>query len=833
MHAHLAAHQLGQTFAYRQAQPGAAVAARGGCIGLLKTLKEPVHLLGREADARVPHFKAQQYAPGILLLHPHGDADFAVLSEFDGVVGIIDENLSQPQGVAHQVGRHIGGHVAHQLKALGACLVPHHIHHAFQHAVEHKGMFFHLQPARLDLGKIEDVVDHAQQMLARLLDLAHIVVLPGAQPRFERQVRHADDGVHGCADLMALVRQKTGLEGGGLLRQFLGQTQALLGLLAVGDIHKRANGATRRAIGLRKTMQPEKRVVHFAIGIGQVHLLVHRLRTAQRCLRIPIEPGPFCLRQKRQVEHGLADQVFAAHAKGFFVGGIEPDVAPLRILVEQRHGNGVNQGLLKTQLLRHLRFQLFLVVDIDIDPNHTQGFSLCVADDAGGLQKPAHLAIGSHDAPGISQVGFCACNALIKVRTGALTVIGMQTGQPAGPSAGLGARRQADHGHQLVRPDDGVALQIDVVHAHLASLLGQLQPLCGLLHGHFGLPGLADVLNHPDRSRLAALQLQPAPRQSRNIGAAVQTAQRRFFSQCLPLHQPWHHACNELLGTARAAEQCGHALPQQTSHRAAHQLYKRRVELFEQPIANQQDGWCIVENGGLLLQQLVEQTLAALHLLLCLHALGDILVQAHHANALAKFVKQGGQRDLVVVQAAVAPPIDKLSLPRPARQQRGPHLLVGGRRRLAAGNDGRFFAAHVRQGIARVALILRIDPVDESVAIGDHHGHGAALQRGAQHMKPLACCSHAPAADQHVPHQQAQQAQRQQGRASHLQPQGQRRQGADVVQRQQLPASAWIFPVQVAPHYRMGHAIDVHLGRIGRKRQRRGHAVVKMVPHLP
>ncbi|MNV57805.1 hypothetical protein D3C71_1501530 [compost metagenome] len=61
-------------------------------------------------------------------------------------------------------------------------------------------------------------------------------------------------------------------------------------------------------------------------------------------------------------------------------------------------------------------------------------------------------------------------------------------------------------------------------------------------------------------------------------------------------------------------------------------------------------------------------------------------MQADDGNALATLVKHGRERSLVVVEASVLAAVDKLPLPRAAREQRGPHLLVGLRRGLATGH---------------------------------------------------------------------------------------------------------------------------------------------------
>ena len=67
------------------------------------------------------------------------------------------------------------------------------------------------------------------RVLARLLNLPDVVLLPGIELGLQRQMRHADDGVHGRADLMAHVGQEIRFHLGRFLGHFLGMAQFLLG----------------------------------------------------------------------------------------------------------------------------------------------------------------------------------------------------------------------------------------------------------------------------------------------------------------------------------------------------------------------------------------------------------------------------------------------------------------------------------------------------------------------------------------------------------------------------------------------------------------------------
>src|SRR5688572_30801862 len=62
--------------------------------------------------------------------------------------------------------------------------------------------------ARLNLRKVQDLIDDRQQGLGGLLHGIEQTPLIGVERRFEREGRHADDAIHGRADFMAHVRQK-------------------------------------------------------------------------------------------------------------------------------------------------------------------------------------------------------------------------------------------------------------------------------------------------------------------------------------------------------------------------------------------------------------------------------------------------------------------------------------------------------------------------------------------------------------------------------------------------------------------------------------------------
>ncbi len=87
------------------------------------------------------------------------------------------------------------------------------VHHLLQ--IEAHPLDFHL--IGLDLGKIKDIIDDAQQGLCRGVNLLEVIALLFGRTGLHGQVGHAQDGVHRRPDLMAHIGQEFTLGPGGLL----------------------------------------------------------------------------------------------------------------------------------------------------------------------------------------------------------------------------------------------------------------------------------------------------------------------------------------------------------------------------------------------------------------------------------------------------------------------------------------------------------------------------------------------------------------------------------------------------------------------------------------
>ena len=159
-------------------------------------------------------------------LHAHDH--LALLGELDGVADQVEQHLAQPAGVADQGVGHVRLHVVDQLQPLP--VGPH--GQGPQGVADRRSQReigqVQLELAGLDLGEVEQVVDDAQQVVGGGLDRFQALPLVLGQGRVEGQLGHAEDGVHGGADLVADVGQELVLGPVGRLRRLLRPPQLVL-----------------------------------------------------------------------------------------------------------------------------------------------------------------------------------------------------------------------------------------------------------------------------------------------------------------------------------------------------------------------------------------------------------------------------------------------------------------------------------------------------------------------------------------------------------------------------------------------------------------------------
>ena len=339
-------HQGHQPLADGHAQAGAAKAPRGAGFGLREAAEDAGLVFRRDADAGVAHRDAQRHAAGAVRQHLHRHHHFAPFGELDGVAGQIDQHLLQAHGVAHQAARQRGVDVEQHLHRLDADVGRHDHRQVAHQLVDAEGVRVQQHLAGFDFGEVEDVVQQPQQRARRTFGLAGVVGLARRQLGLLQQRQHAEDGVHGRANLMAHVGQKLALGHAGLFGLRLGRQQglallALFGHVGVGDDD--TQGVVLHRHGAHRQPDGAFRCHHVHQRIGDGHAL------AQRAHGRKLFGGH---RRAVFAQHGpvvgvafAAQVLFLADAQQPLGSRVAVDDAALRVGDGQAHRQDVVDGL--------------------------------------------------------------------------------------------------------------------------------------------------------------------------------------------------------------------------------------------------------------------------------------------------------------------------------------------------------------------------------------------------------------------------------------------------------------------------------------------------------
>ena len=175
-HTDFSAHQPDQLAGDHQAQAGAAETPGGRGIGLNEGGEELIEIGRRNSDAGIANHESHAHPLAVPLLHPGRHIDAPALGELHRIAEQIDQRLQQAGRVAAQ---HIGHPVgrAHDVQPLVPGALGHQRAAARHHAPERKIDHFEFEFSRLDLGQVEDVVDHLRQVHRRLGHLAQALDL--------------------------------------------------------------------------------------------------------------------------------------------------------------------------------------------------------------------------------------------------------------------------------------------------------------------------------------------------------------------------------------------------------------------------------------------------------------------------------------------------------------------------------------------------------------------------------------------------------------------------------------------------------------------------------
>ena len=271
---------------------------RGRGVLLLEGPEDALLLVPRDADAGVAHREPEadllrRRRKGAAIDF-HADVHLSFLGELDGVAHEVEQHLPQPARVADQGVGHVRLHLVDQLQPLRVS--PHGQRPQGVPDRRPQGEIawrqFHLPG--LDLGEVEQVIDEAEQVVGRGLDRPQALPLVLGQRRVEHQFGHAEDGVHGRADLMADVGQELVLGPIGRLRRLLRLPQLRVQSPAFRDVlhHRDDVGGPARRVTLEGDVQltPDDRAAFVDIT------LLERVTAA-----LTLEEGGQLLGARRQV----------------------------------------------------------------------------------------------------------------------------------------------------------------------------------------------------------------------------------------------------------------------------------------------------------------------------------------------------------------------------------------------------------------------------------------------------------------------------------------------------------------------------------------------------
>ncbi len=226
---------------------GATVLARDAAVGLGEFLEDRGEFFGGNSEAGVADLNdgVDASAGGRQEIQFHDD--LAGVGELDGVGQEIRDDLAHAQRIAEEVRMRSGicfkAEIDFLLRGLGRLRFDAILHHGAR--VE--GDMFEHHLARFDLREVENIVQQREQRIGAALGGFELIFLLTADASIERQIEHAEQAVHGRAQLMRHVRQEfafglAGVEGAvhgplqvlgalanAILKEFLMQADFFLG----------------------------------------------------------------------------------------------------------------------------------------------------------------------------------------------------------------------------------------------------------------------------------------------------------------------------------------------------------------------------------------------------------------------------------------------------------------------------------------------------------------------------------------------------------------------------------------------------------------------------
>ena len=174
-------------------------------------------------------------------LHLHTDDDLAGFGELDRIPHEIHQDLTDSARIAHHRGGNIRVHLIDQLEPLLVSAEGQRLYRPVQRSPQIEVDRLQIQPACLDLGEVQDVVQQPEQGIGGFLDREEELPLFRGELGVQSQLRHPDDAVHRCANLVAHIGQKLALGPIRHLGLVSGAHQGRLRLLSLGNVAEDAH----------------------------------------------------------------------------------------------------------------------------------------------------------------------------------------------------------------------------------------------------------------------------------------------------------------------------------------------------------------------------------------------------------------------------------------------------------------------------------------------------------------------------------------------------------------------------------------------------------------
>ena len=303
---------------------------------------------GGNADARIPHSDLE--GDGLVGQGRIGDStrgasrrergrqtrldgNIALRGELDGVVDEVDHDLSDANGIAEDPGGHGGVDRVGQIDMLSRRLHGEQVQRLLDADGEVQGLLLQVHLARLDLRKIEDVVDDGQQRIAADADGVHAVALFAGEGSFQQQARHPDDPVHRRADLVAHRGEELRLGARGSVGFLLGPAQVILSFHPSGDVHQEGDEVLDGPGGVAHGLEVEMKVETPAAPRMADEVRVERGGPLQRAPQAG-DRGRIGVGADQQLREGLVGHL----------GQIEPEQADKTIVDPLETTSGIGDG---------------------------------------------------------------------------------------------------------------------------------------------------------------------------------------------------------------------------------------------------------------------------------------------------------------------------------------------------------------------------------------------------------------------------------------------------------------------------------------------------------